>query len=251
MIISTIYTFGIKGGVGVGRIAEHFSHLQLKGIGAVSESSIQRLTREIESNILWYKELEEAGLAQQASDQLKDLKVVLSLDETWLDEMLLVCQELTSEMFINFECSRFCEIKNKMNVCMFFVTQTLNKLEELSGLEWDWEKEKNSLDGMLKISRKRGGQEYRFPTILKSTVVKTQLAALRKARRQYENLVILGGKINPRIRRHLREWNMNYLDSAGNVYINTEDYFIILLDKKVNWSPQRLLGGLPERDVEG
>ncbi len=25
----------------------------------------------------------------------------------------------------------------------------------------------------------------------------------------------------------------------------------ILLDKKVNWSPQRLLGGLPERDVEG
>ena len=27
MIISTIYTFGIKGGVGAGRISEHFSHL--------------------------------------------------------------------------------------------------------------------------------------------------------------------------------------------------------------------------------
>jgi hypothetical protein len=96
MIISTIYTFGIKGGVGAGRISEHFGHLQLEGIGAVSESSIQRLTKEIEANILWYKELEEAGLQSEARQELKELKVVLGLDETWLDEMLLVCQELTS-----------------------------------------------------------------------------------------------------------------------------------------------------------
>jgi hypothetical protein len=96
MIISTIYTFGIKGGVGASRIAEHFGHLQLEGIGAVSESSIQRLTKEIETNILWYKELQEAGLQSEARQEMKELKVVLGLDETWLDEMLLVCQELTS-----------------------------------------------------------------------------------------------------------------------------------------------------------
>ena len=96
MIISTIYTFGIKGGVGAGRIAEHFSHLQLEGVGAVSESSIQRLTKEIESNIKWYKELAESGLKEEAAEQMKELKAVLGLDETWLDEMLLVCQELTS-----------------------------------------------------------------------------------------------------------------------------------------------------------
>ena len=96
MIISVIYTFGIKGGVGSGRIAEHLGHLQLEGVAAVSESSIQRLTHEIYSNILWYKKLEEAGLKAEASAELKELKIVLGIDETWLDKMLLICQELTS-----------------------------------------------------------------------------------------------------------------------------------------------------------
>ena len=96
MIISVIYTFGIKGGVGAGRIREHLKHLQIEGVAAVSESSIQRLTKEIECNILWYKELRELELEAEASAQLAELQVVLGLDETWLDEMLLVCQELTS-----------------------------------------------------------------------------------------------------------------------------------------------------------
>lgn len=96
MIISVIYTFGIKGGVGAGRIAEHLGHLQLEGVAAVSESSIQRLTKEISTNILWYKELVEQGLEKEAKLELSELKIVLGIDETWLDQMLLVCQELTS-----------------------------------------------------------------------------------------------------------------------------------------------------------
>lgn len=96
MIISVIYTFGIKGGVGSGRISEHLKHLQIEGVAAVSESSIQRLIKEIETNILWYKQLQEAGLNQEAEQEMSELKVVLGLDETWLDEMLLVCQDLTS-----------------------------------------------------------------------------------------------------------------------------------------------------------
>lgn len=96
MIISVIYTFGIKGGMGSARISEHLSHLQIEGVAAVSESSIYRLTNEIISNILWYKELQESGLEQQAQAQMKELEVVLGLDETWLDEMLLVCQDLIS-----------------------------------------------------------------------------------------------------------------------------------------------------------
>lgn len=96
MIISVIYTFGIKGGVGSKRISEHLGHLQIEGVAAVSESSIYRLTNEIIANILWYKELQEAGLAEQAESTLEELEVVLGLDETWLDDMLLVCQDLIS-----------------------------------------------------------------------------------------------------------------------------------------------------------
>lgn len=96
MIVSVIYTFGIKGGMGCGRISEHLGHLQLEGVAAVSESSIQRLTKEIGNNILWYKELQEKGLKEAAAGELKELEIVLGVDETWLEEMLLVCQELTS-----------------------------------------------------------------------------------------------------------------------------------------------------------
>jgi len=96
MIISVIYTFGIKGGAGAGRIAEHFGHLQLGKIAAVSESSIYRMIKEIEANILWYKDLQESGLQAEAALELKELEAVLGMDETWFDEMLLVCQELTS-----------------------------------------------------------------------------------------------------------------------------------------------------------
>jgi hypothetical protein len=94
MIVSVIYTFGIKGGMGGGRISEHLLHLQLEGVAA--ESSIQRLTKEIGNNILWYKELQEKDLKEAAAAELKELEIVLGVDETWLEEMLLVCQELTS-----------------------------------------------------------------------------------------------------------------------------------------------------------
>jgi hypothetical protein len=96
LIVGTIYTFGIKGGVGSGRISAYLKSLQLGMLSGVSESSIHRLTKEIESNILWYKELLSNNLELEAAGELASLKLILGLDETWLDEMLLVCQDLTS-----------------------------------------------------------------------------------------------------------------------------------------------------------
>lgn len=96
MIISVIYTFAIKGGVGAGRVREHLTHLHLEGVAAVSESSIYRMLKEISAKILWYKELREGELQDLAAEELTHLKLVLGIDETWLEEMLLVCQDLTS-----------------------------------------------------------------------------------------------------------------------------------------------------------
>lgn len=96
MIVSVVYTFGIKGGVGSERISEHLGHLQIEGVAAVSESTIYRLANEVSASILWYKQLQEQGLKAEAKQTLGELKVVLGLDETWLDEMLLICQDLTS-----------------------------------------------------------------------------------------------------------------------------------------------------------
>ena len=96
LIVSAIYTFGIKGGVGAGRIEEFMQQIRIGTHAGISESSVYRMMKEIEAAILRYKELVERGLQQQAADQLENLEVVLGLDETWLDKMLLVCQELGS-----------------------------------------------------------------------------------------------------------------------------------------------------------
>ena len=102
LIVSAIYTFGIKGGIGAGRIEEFMQQIRVSSHAGVSRSSIYRLTLEIESAILRYKELQEQELIEDAANQQEYLEVVLGLDETWLDRMLLVCQELSSGyLFLN------------------------------------------------------------------------------------------------------------------------------------------------------
>jgi len=96
LIVSAIYTFGIKGGIGAGRIEEFMKQIRVSTHAGISESSIYRMMKEIEVSILKYKELVEQGLGERAANQLEELEVVLGLDETWLNNMLLVCQELSS-----------------------------------------------------------------------------------------------------------------------------------------------------------
>ena len=108
ILVSSIYTFSIKGGVGAGRIEDFFEHLRLEKHMGVSRSSIQRMIKEIECSILRYKELVDKELQYSTAnsitskEQLDYLEVVLGVDETWLDQMLLVCQDLSSGfLFLN------------------------------------------------------------------------------------------------------------------------------------------------------
>lgn len=96
LIVATIYTFGIKGGVGASRIEEFMQQIRITTHAGVSESSIYRMMKEIELEIIRYKELQERNLKEELQGQKEYLEVVLGADETWLDKMLLVCQELSS-----------------------------------------------------------------------------------------------------------------------------------------------------------
>ena len=96
MLVSSIYTFAIKGGVGAGRIEEFMAQMRVGNYMGISRTSIHRMIKEVEASILRYKEFQEKELTERAADQKEYLEVVLGLDETWLNEMLLVCQELTS-----------------------------------------------------------------------------------------------------------------------------------------------------------
>ena len=95
LIVGVLYTFGIKGGIGAGRIEEFFEQIRIHTHVGISPSSILRVLKEIELSILRYKELQEEDIIKSAIYR-EELKLVLGLDETWLDKMLLVCQELSS-----------------------------------------------------------------------------------------------------------------------------------------------------------
>ena len=95
LVVSTIYTFCIKGGVGASRVEEFFERIKIYSHVGISERSILRVLRQIEESILEYKKLQDSDLAA-SSAYSKELQVSLGLDETWLDEMLLVCQDLIS-----------------------------------------------------------------------------------------------------------------------------------------------------------
>lgn len=95
LVVGTIYTFCLKGGVGAGRVEDFFELIRISSHIGISESSILRIIKEVEQSILTYKDLVETDIATSQIYK-EDLKVVLGLDETWLDQMLLVCQDLVS-----------------------------------------------------------------------------------------------------------------------------------------------------------
>ena len=101
LVVGTIYTFCIKGGVGAGRVEEFFEQIQIYSHVGISQSSILRILRSIEQAILKYHQIRLADL-EASKVYSSELKVVLGIDETWLDEMLLVCQDLISGyLFLN------------------------------------------------------------------------------------------------------------------------------------------------------
>ncbi len=92
LVIGTIYMFAIKVGAGAGHINEFFELLALDKHIGISQSTILRIIRRVEALILEYRDAEEKKMYDK-SDQIK---LILGVDETWFDNMYLVCQDLSS-----------------------------------------------------------------------------------------------------------------------------------------------------------
>jgi len=102
IVIATIYTFGIKGGSGAGRIREFFEYIRIGTHVGISDSSILLIIKDIECLILEYRDTQKA----QIKKKVKDLKLILGVDETWFDQMYLVCTELSSGYIIMEESAK-------------------------------------------------------------------------------------------------------------------------------------------------
>ena len=90
LVISSIYVFGVKGGKGAGSMHEFFKMSALDKHAGLSESTLLKIIKRIEALILEYREAQEKKIGAK----IEEIQLILGVDETWLDQMYLVCQEL-------------------------------------------------------------------------------------------------------------------------------------------------------------
>ncbi len=96
LVAAAIYTFCIKGGLGAGRAREFFGLIRIGTHVGISDSSILLIIKEIEDLLLKYRDT--VGLAIKAN--VKEVELILGVDETWFGGMYLVCKELSSGFLI-------------------------------------------------------------------------------------------------------------------------------------------------------
>lgn len=92
LVVSSIYSFAVKGGFGAGRLKTYFEMLNIGSHLAISETTVLKIIKEIEKLILQYNEAK----TKEIKSNVKEIELILGVDETWFDKMLLVCQELQS-----------------------------------------------------------------------------------------------------------------------------------------------------------
>lgn len=92
LVVGTIYIFGVKGGKGAGTLSEFFKMTELDKHAGLSQSSILKIIKRIECLILEYKD----AVEKEIRSKVDEIKLILGVDETWFDQMYLVCQELSS-----------------------------------------------------------------------------------------------------------------------------------------------------------
>ncbi len=92
LVVASIYSFAVKGGFGAGKLKTYFEMLNLGSHLAVSETTVLKIIKEIEALILKYNDAK----TNEIKTNVQEIELILGVDETWFDKMLLVCQELQS-----------------------------------------------------------------------------------------------------------------------------------------------------------
>jgi hypothetical protein len=91
MVIGSVYHFGIGCGVGAGKLSDFFHMLRIENHLGVSESSVQKLLKNIESLLPEFQKLCEESVVK------KSRKVVVAMDETFFGQfMIMVVIDLKS-----------------------------------------------------------------------------------------------------------------------------------------------------------
>jgi hypothetical protein len=92
LVIATLYTFGLKRGVGLDTMSEFFTRLHLATQVGCSPSALRGVMQTLEAALL-----ETTGTWEQEGCTSGEVReVIAAVDETFLERMLLVCMDLAT-----------------------------------------------------------------------------------------------------------------------------------------------------------
>jgi hypothetical protein len=92
LVVATLYTFGLKRGVGMDTMSEFFVRLRLERQMGCSPSALRSVMQAVEAALLetagsWEKDGVAAGEVRE---------IIGAVDETFLERMMLVCMDLST-----------------------------------------------------------------------------------------------------------------------------------------------------------
>lgn len=112
-----------------------------------------------------------------------------------------------------------------------FIYDAVAKLEQLINISIDIESNRNEFDAVITLN------ENRYKVLSSSTIRNSNSGLiiskiLNFTDKERKNLIIVAKYISKTIAKDLREKNINYLDVAGNTYINDKNFFLFIDGQK-------------------
>ncbi len=100
----------------------------------------------------------------------------------------------------------------------------LERLTERTGLTGRWKPLAHEIDGRLDLHFDNG--EERFYTEVKKELRHHQVNQLLDMAKENKPFVVIAEKIFPALKEIFRKHKVGYLDTAGNIFINTPDHYV-------------------------
>jgi hypothetical protein len=104
------------------------------------------------------------------------------------------------------------------------INTALDRLTEQTGLKADWKPRHDEIDGEADFHFQKGNLHV-FAEIKKELRLHHLERIIGLAKR-YQPFMVVADTIFPALKEILREKNVGYLDTAGNLYLNTEGNFV-------------------------
>lgn len=122
------------------------------------------------------------------------------------------------------------------------IFQILEVFSTATGIKVSWVSKDStrsaSIDGILRL--KLAKRQVSFPVQAKMNIYTPHLPGLMELQRYNEGLLVFASHIQPKVRKELKETGINYMDAAGNVFIQSDDIFILIEAKKPKDAPETM-----------